>query len=151
MAIRLQFEDPPAEAITGNKGSTFYREVAEALREAPGKWALLPREYGSENSAKSSAANIRRGRIQAMPEGQYEAVVKGSKIWVRYVGGGGEHADPTPGQPVDLDAYPVRVRAWAAANGVDVPSRGRISGDVIRQYEEATKDTASSGGVGDGE
>jgi hypothetical protein len=151
--MRLQFAEPPVEALQGNRGSSFYREVAEALREAPGKWAILPRDYSSENSAQSAAQNIRRGKIQAMPEGQYEAVLDKSakKIYVRYVGNGGEHADPTPGQPVDLDSYPVRVRTWAAANGIEVPSRGRISSEVIRQYEEATQDTASNGGVADGE
>lgn len=151
MAIRLTFAEPPADALRGNRGSSFYRDVAEALQEAPGKWAVLPREYGSENSARSSAQNIRRGRIQAMPEGQYEAVVDKTTIYVRYVGDGGEHAEPTPGQPLDLDSYPVRVRTWAAANGIAVPSRGRISSDVIERYEAATQDTATRRGIADGE
>ncbi len=32
---------------------------------------------------------------------------------------------------------PKRIRAWATENGISVPARGRISGDVERQYDEA--------------
>lgn len=32
------------------------------------------------------------------------------------------------------DYDPKSVRAWAAANNVDVPSRGRIPVDVVKQY-----------------
>jgi hypothetical protein len=33
---------------------------------------------------------------------------------------------------------PKAIRAWALANGVDVPTRGRIPGDVERMFNEAT-------------
>ena len=33
---------------------------------------------------------------------------------------------------------PKAIRAWALANGVDVPTRGRIPTDVERQFNEAT-------------
>jgi hypothetical protein len=33
---------------------------------------------------------------------------------------------------------PKAIRAWALANGVEVPTRGRIPGDVERQFNEAT-------------
>ena len=32
---------------------------------------------------------------------------------------------------------PKVIRAWAAENGITVPARGRIPGDVERQYNEA--------------
>ena len=32
---------------------------------------------------------------------------------------------------------PKVIRAWATDNGIDVPARGRIPGDVERQYNEA--------------
>jgi nucleoid-associated protein Lsr2 len=32
---------------------------------------------------------------------------------------------------------PKTIRAWAVANGIAVPARGRIPGDVERQYNEA--------------
>jgi hypothetical protein len=33
---------------------------------------------------------------------------------------------------------PKVIRSWAAENGIAVPARGRIPGDVERQYNEAT-------------
>ena len=33
---------------------------------------------------------------------------------------------------------PKAIRAWALANGVEVPARGRIPADVERQFNEAT-------------
>ncbi|MGW1991412.1 histone-like nucleoid-structuring protein Lsr2 [Embleya sp. NPDC001921] len=32
---------------------------------------------------------------------------------------------------------PARVRAWAAAQGIEVSARGRISGDVVAKYQAA--------------
>jgi hypothetical protein len=32
---------------------------------------------------------------------------------------------------------PKAIRAWAAANGIAVPSRGRIPGEIERQYNDA--------------
>jgi hypothetical protein len=34
---------------------------------------------------------------------------------------------------------PKTIRAWAIANAIDVPARGRIPGDVERQYDEANR------------
>lgn len=38
---------------------------------------------------------------------------------------------------VDTAASPTAVRAWAAANGIDVADRGRIPGSVLSQFEAA--------------
>jgi hypothetical protein len=34
---------------------------------------------------------------------------------------------------------PKAIRAWAAANGIAVPKRGRIPGDVEKRYNQATR------------
>jgi len=34
---------------------------------------------------------------------------------------------------------PKAIRAWAAANGIAVPSRGRIPGEIERRYNQATR------------
>ena len=34
---------------------------------------------------------------------------------------------------------PKAIRAWAAANGIAVPTRGRIPGDIERQYNQASR------------
>ncbi len=35
------------------------------------------------------------------------------------------------------DVDPKAVRAWAAANGVEVSARGRLKGEVVEQYQAA--------------
>ncbi len=40
----------------------------------------------------------------------------------------------SPGRS-DADYSPKEVRAWAQANGVEVPARGRIPGKVIEQFK----------------
>lgn len=38
---------------------------------------------------------------------------------------------------VKTAADPTAIRAWAASNGISVSNRGRISADVVAQYEAA--------------
>jgi hypothetical protein len=47
--------------------------------------------------------------------------------------GGRRRAADRSGASVDRGA----VRAWAKSVGIKVPERGRISADIMRQYEEA--------------
>lgn len=37
----------------------------------------------------------------------------------------------------DRDYNPAEVRAWAASQGITVSPRGRIHGDVVKQFKEA--------------
>ena len=47
-------------------------------------------------------------------------------------------------RPARTPSYdPTAVRAWAQANGVAVSEKGRIAGDVVRQWQKATADTAA--------
>ncbi len=70
-----------------------------------------------------------------------------SKALAPYLEAGRKHASGTPSRRRSSSsaAAPVRssgtaaVRAWAEANGVEVSSRGRISADVMSQYEAAQK------------
>jgi hypothetical protein len=48
-------------------------------------------------------------------------------------GGRRRVADRQAGASVDRGA----IRAWAKSVGIKVPERGRISADIMRQYEEA--------------
>ena len=48
-------------------------------------------------------------------------------------GGRRRAADRSSGASVDRGA----IRAWAKSVGIKVPERGRISADIMRQYEEA--------------
>lgn len=141
MTMRLRFVEPPLRALSRQTASAgFYFDVAEALQEAAGKWAVLPREFGSESSARSAAGNIRRGVVRAMPKGQFEAVVdvEGDKpvVYVRFVGEGGEHAHPHTEAPIDLDREvdTAVLRQWARDQGIELAERGRIPADVRSRY-----------------
>jgi hypothetical protein len=49
---------------------------------------------------------------------------------------GGRAARPGRGaRPVAAERTPA-IRAWAQAQGYQVPARGRLSGDIVRAYEE---------------
>ena len=54
-------------------------------------------------------------------------------------GPGRRRSTPAAAQPRAAGAYDAKeVRAWAAANGVEVNARGRISVDVVERYKAAT-------------
>ncbi len=50
-------------------------------------------------------------------------------------GRGGKRQAPASAGRSDGDYSPKDVRAWAQANDVEVPARGRIPGKVIEQYK----------------
>ena len=62
----------------------------------------------------------------------------------RSVGGGsGRRArgtaasEPAPRRHVATDVDPKAVRAWAASQGIEVSSRGRIPGSIVEQFRAA--------------
>ncbi|SDN41666.1 Lsr2 family protein [Geodermatophilus sp. DSM 45219] len=57
-------------------------------------------------------------------------------IAARKVAGGGRRGGRAS-KPTFAEVDPAAVRAWAAAQGVAVSSRGRISKDVIEKYRAA--------------
>lgn len=130
--VDLQWEDPPAHALTSQRPGQ-YREFATALRDNPQRWAVLPGERASENSARSTLQNLRRGKMSNFPKGEFEAVIDKTKIFVRYVGE--PEASPPSGGSAGPDS--AIIRAWAVENGYDLPSRGRLSQDVIDAYMDA--------------
>src|SRR5215218_3787498 len=52
--------------------------------------------------------------------------------------GTGRRRKSAAGRPKGGVRDPKVIRAWATANGVEVPARGRIPADVERQFNEAT-------------
>jgi hypothetical protein len=45
----------------------------------------------------------------------------------------------TPSRPAGANRDPKSIRAWATENGIPVPGRGRIPGEVERRYNEANR------------
>lgn len=139
--MELEWEEPPVEAFTNNP-SGFYSLLAQALREKPGEWAIVPRKFATSSSAQATAGNIRRGKVGAMPKGKYEAVASDTKIWVRYVGDGSPAPDSgdEPTTARQRSEFPARVRAWAREQGETMPDRGRLPDELVTRYEQATND-----------
>ena len=61
--------------------------------------------------------------------GRHRTPKKGPR-WVEVVD------EPEP-EPADDEPKPAAVRAWARAEGLDVPARGNLSTDLIEQYKAA--------------
>lgn len=139
--MELVWKKPPPEAFVAQPNG-FYALLATALREQPGEWAELPREYASSDSAKSAAANIRNGRVQALAKGQFEAVAHDKKIYARYVGHlveeSPDEAEAKVVQPSPTPTHdPVKVRQWASEQGIEVSKHGRLPDGLLRQYAAA--------------
>jgi len=103
-------------------------EFANALYEERPKWALWPRPLLAA-SASVVPGRVNRGLYKTFPKGWFEAVERGGKVYVRYVGPApvdadadetvDEYDDDTsvrPGSEPDLDG--ARDRAVDARNGV---------------------------------
>jgi hypothetical protein len=66
----LAWEDPPGQKAGG---SDKYSELAEQLRAHPKRWARVLTSEGSDR-AHQFAGNIRKGRVSAFRQGNWEAV-----------------------------------------------------------------------------
>lgn len=89
--VEIEFGEPPARALLSTGKPGRYQDWALALRDHPGKWAVLPSDDGevprSEKGAANTAASIRRGVVKGFaPKGSYLAVHDQGTVWVKYVG-----------------------------------------------------------------
>lgn len=75
-------ELPPSPA----RPWTRWREVFEVLQTRPGDWAKVS-TTPTASTASSIASKLRRGGLGEIPEGDVEAVSRGTDVWARYVGG----------------------------------------------------------------
>lgn len=95
---KIQFGELPGRGSTnpnGRAGGGKHRKIADALRTAPGQWALIDKRP-SLSAASCMANQIRTGYYKAYPKGTFEAAartVDGERqVWARYIGEDGEHA-----------------------------------------------------------
>lgn len=63
-------------------------ETARELRERPGEWAIVLEsgEAPSKRAAQDVTRYIKRGS-RTMPQGEFEALTRGDRVFARYVGG----------------------------------------------------------------
>lgn len=160
MSDEIIWEDPPERAIRLSARGK-YKDFAEALREHPGRWARLPGERLSASSAQGTAQNIRRGTMATFPKGEYEAVVDGTKVYVRFAekaaaqpaegdqdnGAGGQQAaeEATGADPDEGRWEARRVRLWASQNGFTTSDRGRLPKEVMEAYDAAHRGRGEQG------
>lgn len=143
--VDIEWEDPPEVAVLRSSGGGRYLEFAMALREHPGRWAVLPNMEGKDRSdkgAKATGQNIKAGKIKGFTKGLYETAVQGGKVWVRYNPPADEAEAPqgdaaTPQQPEQDKPKAADVRAWANRQGMAVPDRGALPRDVLEAYNDA--------------
>ena len=85
----IKWQEPPPKQRT-RKGSSKWRDFADALRARPGQWALM-----SDDMAVSVITTVNRGGSPAFrPSGSFEATSRRradhghgrGSVWVRYVG-----------------------------------------------------------------
>lgn len=152
----IQWEEPPAHAILGpGQHRGRYAEIATALRENPGRWALLPSPTGerTEKGAAATAQNIRRGKVKGFEAGQkvFETAVDGVKVYVRVKPDVDEAEATQPEGESDEQseeeeeagdgpggkAIASDIRAWARERGMDVPDRGRLPREITDAYLNA--------------
>lgn len=82
----VKFEEPPT-ARGGRAESERNKEIAEALRKKPGKWALVAE--GEKNDGL--AVRIRTGKAKSFAVGTWEATSRRNEegtidIYARFVG-----------------------------------------------------------------
>lgn len=84
MSLDIEWADPPA----GRRREDF-TPFANELRSNPGRWAKWPKEYRNSTSIGAIRKNIADGTERApvgFREGQWDAVVRNSVLYVRYLG-----------------------------------------------------------------
>ena len=131
----IKWAEPPSYALFVGSGKQpgRYMEFAAQLKESPKRWAVLPGgDKTSENSAKATAQNIRRGKIKGFDDGKFETAVDGLTIYVRFVG----KPEPKVDTPDDDGAAPA-IRDWARTQGLEVPDRGRLPAHLVEAYRSA--------------
>jgi hypothetical protein len=80
----IEWKDPgPSDR---GRASTAWRAVADALRLAPGRWAMI-RDAPNITTAANQAFSIRKGQLKAFrPAGSFESVSRGTEVYARFVG-----------------------------------------------------------------
>ena len=82
--MTLKWEEPGPISIRQNNA---WQAEARQLRASPKRWALLATK-AKKSQADSLAHVIRCGLVKAwQPAGDFEATIRGLKVYARYVGG----------------------------------------------------------------
>lgn len=139
----IVWEDPPATARRPHAKPGRYDKFAKALRDNPGKWAVLPHER-TEKTAQGFSQNLRRGKVKGFENAEWETAIEGSKIWVRFLKDKPVEEPKAEEPKGDDDTVPETatgpyIRAWGKENGwPDLPDRGRLPRALVEAYHART-------------
>lgn len=82
-APKVEFGDLPGHTTF----RTEWQAVAAELKDHIGQWAKVAHKE-TQSAASGLATNIKAGRLAAFrPAGHFEAAMRGTDVWARYVGG----------------------------------------------------------------
>lgn len=74
----------------GNRKGFKYdwKQITADLRARPGKWAVVEGENVShdQRAALATALRLKRGGVQGAKPGEFEATVRGTEVYARFVG-----------------------------------------------------------------
>lgn len=82
-APKVIWEDPPPEALAYVPRAGSLGDFLSELRERPGEWARIPREYKSRETASAAASAIRRGVLKGVAKGEFAALAYETRVWAR--------------------------------------------------------------------
>ncbi|MGE3449001.1 MAG: hypothetical protein AB7H92_15640 [Microbacteriaceae bacterium] len=106
---------PPARA----RNSSRMARVREQLRERPGQWAMI-RPNSASGYAKSLLKNDEWAGFEVVSRRRPEDQPKRATVYARFVG-----------------SESAQVRAWAAANDIQCPTKGPLPQQVLDAYLDA--------------
>ena len=91
MAVNFTDEGPGRNP----KWKFDWPNIVSTLKSRPGKWAEVTGENTSLNHAAvmATAERLKRGSIAEAPRGEFDATVRGTTVYARYVGPNREYAD----------------------------------------------------------
>lgn len=100
---KLEFIDGQPPGVNRRKahgkggGKRVYLAESQQLKEAPWRWAILRRDFGTQEAAGTLANYIKNGQLAAFrPRGFFEAVsrtVDGEfRVYARYAPGGDDES-----------------------------------------------------------
>lgn len=89
MTIELLSELPVPDRYGRACVNPAYEELAEVCRANPGQWAKCP-DTVSRDAQRSTARRIRVGEGPAPLRAGFEAAIRNTFLYVRFVGEGGE-------------------------------------------------------------
>lgn len=135
--VNIVWEEPADNRLV----RTDFREVAEALREHPGQYALIAEGLtGSRTQASSLALGVRRGKYAAFkPVGAWTSKSSKDKVWAKFVGENLEYATDEEKTQI-LKAREAEEKRKARRAGTDGAGTEDVESQAVNYDEDVTSE-----------